>query len=589
MTSRLISLQNLCNLLPDIANNILHLYSRAAQFGSDHVPQIVYSETTIRLARLLSFVEASFGVLDDHSLRALVLNHAFRINKKSSEQRIIFLNKGDIAHFVYRAIPISMAEAYIETTDRLNILAGIASVLAFIGCHRKKGFILREFVTMLLPALVQSRKDSAAELGVHPAASLSALNLPGADKETGVFSQHDGSEFGVQNFLALICDVYGVVLSPVTGAKLMGSGPPIENELSDCDDASTITKRALNTSLRRCFGNPLLKLDVLRSCINICEALPDLGGILRFSSDLMRTAGSGIAPGPDTVDGFPSIPIEDQVRLTNNISRTVSAAKQLGFEHLEAEYWDEFLVRDIRILENNSFNAPLPRRIADLDLISVGGVSEKKGPFIFNPFSAKHETKNQESLLVANEEATFVLLLQNLYDVDLEIEWIRFDTTDIGMDAFVRGVVVGPYRTQKVHFPSIPRSVGPLKLSGCIAKIRGCRVRRFPLFKSPWRMQEDIKMKQIGLSASTVLVEYPLPSASEPARKLQAAAMTPPSPSVFEANVIGAQPTLVLKSISLHQSAIMLFEGETQKFAMTIHNVSDTPADLFLVSFPRLY
>lgn len=72
--NRIVSLQNLANLLPDLSNNILHLYNRAANITDEPVPQLAYSETVIRLARLLVVVRTRDGTLDDNALRSIVMN-----------------------------------------------------------------------------------------------------------------------------------------------------------------------------------------------------------------------------------------------------------------------------------------------------------------------------------------------------------------------------------------------------------------------------------------------------------------------------------------------------------------------------------
>ena len=591
--NRLVSLQNLCQLLPDLVNNILHLYVRAATFTADQVPQVAFSESTIRLSKLLTTIHASHGTLDDRGLQSVVLNvHEPQPHDTAPTYLASFPTKSEIAAVLFRALPNSASEKTLDTIDRLRILAGIASVLSSLGHHRKKAFISRELVYILLPALVQSRKESAAELGVHPAASLSSydLNGVGAGLEE-VFGRYGSSEHGARSFLALVCEVYGVVLSTSPGFKYAElkqdstQTDTIPEKVETLYTAEAVEARAVRHATLRSFGNQTLKLDVLRASINVCEALPDFRGVLQFSSDLLRTAGSGIVPASDTHDGSPSLSIEDQGRLSQNISRTVGAARQLGLDHVEAEYWDEFLVREIKILKSKHEKFPALHDKTHLAVPNELGIEKERSPFIYNPFLTKPGSL-AEDMLIAHEEATFIVTVQNLYDFDLDIEWIKLDSSGVLMDTMVRGVVIGPYRTQEIQLLGTPNASGSLSITGCTAKIKGCRERGFPTFKTPWKDKQDGKIKLLGLAAASIEKVRPVSVTSDPTRSQPRRLLKGPVSSKVVIKVIEFQPHLLLKGISLPQSAIMLLDGETRKFVVTLQNASSTvPVDLLLPTF----
>ena len=584
--NRLVSLQNLCSLLPDLVNNILHLYVRAATFTADQVPQIAFSESTIRFAKLLATVEYSHGTLDDRGLQAIVLNVD---NRKSSplpsSQLASFSTKADIAAVLLRALPSPGTERLLDIKDRVNILVGISSVLAKLGYHRKKAFLLRELMILLLPALVQSRKDSAAELGVHPAASLSSFDLAGQGIGLEeILGRSDGLDSGIQGFLALICEVYGVVLSENKDPQKAVGADDVTTDTLDPETVVSIADRALKHAAIRYFGDIKLKIDILRSCISLCEALPDLRGVLRFSGDLLRTAGSGTAPGAGG-GGSPILPAEDQARLLSNITRTVSAGKKLGLDHLEAEYWDEFMVRDVMITKVSPLKSP---KAQSRSLLDSSGNEVKEGPFIYNPFLSKPASGEMDLVLIAEEEAIFSVLCQNVYDFDIEIEWIRLDTSGVVIQTLAKSIIIGPCRTLLVQLAGRPKTSGKLVVNGCLAKVRGCRERRFPLFREHWNGIHERKLKTLARTIMKSAEERPSSSASAPGYGATPwpPDMSGPLASTFEVNVIEAQPNMVLKGMSLPQSAIMLVEGETRSFHITLANISPTtPVDLFLLSF----
>ncbi|MCJ1249902.1 hypothetical protein MMC30_007128 [Trapelia coarctata] len=594
--NRLVSLQNLCTLLPDLVNNILHLYVRAATFTADQLPQVAFSESTIRFAKLMAVIEKSHGTLDDAGLQAMVLNVENNSNTSLiPSQLAAFPSKADIAAVLLRALPTPAMDRLLDMKDRINILAGISSVLAKLGYHRKKAFILRELMIALLPALIQSRKDNAAEMGVHPAASLSSFDhISNIMDFEEIFGGNERSESGIQIFLTTMCEVYGVVLSPNPGLERIklvvsdGDAPrPEDAEPISLDDSNSVANRAVNEALIRSFGDLGLKIDVLRSCINTCEALPDLRGVLRFSSALLKTVGSGVAPGSEGGD-VPALPVEDQSRLFNSISRTTTAAKKLGLDDSEAEYWDEFLVRDIEVTRASSLMSPVSRGKSQLYATLPEGAQAKEGPFIYNPFVAKPSSAAAEPLLIAGEEAVFTVLCQNLYEFDMEIEWIKLDTTEVVVNYLAKNITIGPLRTHSVNIAGIPKSPGVLKIGGCIAKVKGCREKRFPIFRSQWKGLRETKVKTFCLPMAATTAERPVSttSTSEQLTSQRLPSTKAPVAVAFAINVIESQPNMVVKAVSLSQSAIMLLEGEVQRFNITLCNVSSsTPVDLLLLTF----
>ncbi|MCJ1433723.1 hypothetical protein MMC27_003087 [Xylographa pallens] len=593
--NRHVSLQNLCNLLPDLVNNILHLYVRAANFTADQLPQISYSESAIRFAKLLTIIENAHGSLDDQGLQLVVLNVDTTTKPTTIPSHLAsFPTKAEIAGVLLKALPSSAVETSLDAIDRVNILAGIASVLANLGYHRKKAFIMRELVIILLPALIQSRKDSAAELGVHPAASLSSYELTGNGKgfEEAFGSLH-GSVFSIQSFLTLMCKVYGVILS-AHAEMLMGTTASTSTNHIDQIDTSNIKPDSLQSVVgciiedagTRSFGDLSLKVDVLRLCINVCEALPDLPGVLRFSGDLLKTAASGIAAGPQSRDGSPALSMEDQARLLSNISRTISAARKFNISNADAEYWDDFLIREIEITKTSTLMSPSPRKMRQLDIGSTFSSDTKDSPFIYNPFGTKSDSAAIEPLLVVGEEATFSILCQNLFDFDLDIEWIRLDTNEGSIDTLTKNLMIGPYRTQLIQLLGVPQTSGVLRIAGCHVKVKGCRERRFPIFKDPWKSAGETKFKRLGLSLAVMTTERPTSSVSEAARSHRELGTRGPITHTLDIKVIGLQPNVVVKNTSLLQSAIMLLEGETKRFTMTLRNISNTtPVDILSLSF----
>ncbi|KAL3426978.1 hypothetical protein PVAG01_00487 [Phlyctema vagabunda] len=568
-SNRLVSLQNLAVLLPELLERILNLYKRAANNAGEALPQYSFSETVLRFSKLVSIMHLAGGNLDDDVLQFVVLGTPLGKQADLMPPRLnISPTRNEVVILLNRALPTSSSVDTLPLVDRTIILSGIAAVLGSLGYHRKKAMVIRELVSVLIPGLVQARKLGAAEMGVHPAAGLAALS--GGNGNThgaGALNLGEGDvENGIDAFLELLNRTYGVVSSKFI---------PTDQGDEDSDDAAVA--RILHNATIRSFGGNSLKMDVLRGCINICEALPDFHGVLRFTTDLLRTAGSGIAPGPHSEDASPAMSREEQVRLSTNISRTVNAAAKLGLKDLEAEYWDEFLVRGVELEAPPPSRTPIPHKrieITSSETVTTSPVN----PFIYNPFLRLPDATAVDRLLVAGESAGFKITLQNPYEFDVEIETIKLESDRADFKSFESKTIIGPYRTQILGLGGIPSKSGPLKITGCKIKVRGCRERRFPIFTEPWSPQVEIKIKATGQT----IVQKGTQVGGTP----RASSMIPPKITTLSLNVIEKQPVVVVKSSTLSQSALMILEGERQRFSITLQNMSyDTPVDWLLFSF----
>ena len=536
-----------------------------------------FSESVIRFATLLGIVRVSQCRLDDDCLRNVVDNSKPKKQTQTSPAHSDSFSTGaEIAALAFRATPTFDTEDFIEVMDRLSILSGIASVFDLLDFHRKKAFILRDLIIGLLPALVQSRKDNAAELGFHPAASLSVSDLMAGSIDGLGSSRLSGqTNGGISAFLDILCNVYGVIKTrngPFT--KSIGQ----ESITPETSDVSA-------QAIQRAFGNPTLKMDVLRWSINTCEALPDLEGMLRFSSYLLATASSGMAPGPESNDAYPTIPTEDQIRLMDTLFRASSTLKQLGATEFQAGYWDEFLIREVEVVTPSASDLPMSRSKRELQLASGSTAERRDGPFIYNPFASKSPAPTKEPILLLYEGATFMVLIQNLFDVNLEIDWLKLDVKEECLEASAKHLIIGPYRTQKVYLSGKAKTTGLIHISACIAKVKGCDPRSFSIFESAWKPLEDSKVKSLGLDALSRGNGRPISTSSDPFQMLSLSALRLPTPSSFTVNVIKNQPVVQVKPLALSQSTVMALLGQRRTIPITLLNTSDGHIDFLTISF----
>lgn len=583
-------LRNLQVLLPELLDRTLLLYSR---ISTEHLPPLPLAEATIRFAKMLTALHvAEDGKLGRAAFEMMVFGRVpdgVRSRTLTSSPRLtVTPSRPSIVALLFRAFPSSATEL-LTPVDRVVILSGIASVLGTLGYARKKAMVVRELVSVLVGGLVDARTRGAAEMGIHPAAGLLATQQQSVKRAHGAAAALDlgeaDVEHGIHAFLGMLCETYGIVGFDV---QPRGSGGAASDAgSSDAESDKAIIARIERQSAARSFGSRAAKLDVLRACINFSEALPDFHGVVRFSSDLLRTAGSGIAPGPRREDASPIISRDEQVRLAANISKTTNLALRMGLPGQlasgGAEYWDEFLVRGIALEPLEPARTPvaharslLPAAAAaatETAAAAASRTSQDVNPFIYNPFLKQPDKAAVEHTLIAGETAVFKVTVQNPFEIDVEVESLRLDSEGVEFESSMESAVIGPYRTQLLYVSGTPKAAGALKITGAIVKVRGCRERRFPIFVDPWAPDTSTKVKAIGLESLRLALSTPSPSAP---LKTEHLAM----------KVIAPQPLVAVKSTSLPQSSVMILAGERQTFSVTLQNLSRTvPADFVLFSF----
>jgi hypothetical protein len=565
------ALESLNALLPDLINMILNLYTRAANFAGESLPPLAFSECVIRFSKLLAAMNLSAGYIDNDTLQHLVQNTPHRQKPRLSVPRLsVHPTRNDIASMLFRALPGPTETSGIHPTDRVVVLAGITAVLSSLGLQRKKAMMMRDFIMSLVPGLVQARKVGAAEMGVHPAAGLASLNVASG----GAFALSEGEvESGIGEFLGLMGRIYGIPISKDAAQQsdVPASANTLPGSYSDHQTSQGVIEDILRVSSLRAFGSVGVKLEVIRMCLAFCEALPDLNGVVHFTALLLRMAGPGTAPRPNSTDVFVSLPRDEQVRLFSNISRTVSTATKLGLQLAETYYWDDFLIRGLFILEE-----PIPLRLTHHRSVELRATTGKDGPFLHNPWMKKPQSSVANPILVANEEYRFVIALQNPYDFELEVDSLRMATEGVDFVAVETHFFLGPYRTQKFQIAGVARGAGVMKIIGCHVKVVGCREQLFPIFPEPWKPTRESKLKRIGLKAC---LGAPASRPSSAVPHLTKSSPGPePKPESLTFNVIPEQPVVVVTNVSLPQSSLMILEGERKRFTVTIQNTSKTTA-----------
>lgn len=531
-------------VVPGLARKILTLL-RSPE-GSLELPFLVFAEASVRIAKLLAALNATNGELTHEKLRAFVIVEKEADSSRGTRLAGSFIDgskpfsKTAIAEVLTQALPFG-GDA-LATSDHIRLLAGVASAYSMIGFDRKKAMTIKEAVTKLTGALMQARKLGAAEMGIHPAASLSTDT--GVDTLLAIAAESNG----LTNLMTDVSSIYGASLFP-----------------SSRTDAPIFADT-------KTFGNPTIKFDILKALSGFCEAAPDPHGVLVMTAALLRAAGpnAAIDAAPEPV--MNAFSREEQMHLATVISRTVAVSKHLGLVDVQAVYWDPFLVRGVEVMQPAGHKAIIDRTKlngleASVDQLTPGN------PLLYDPNASRPGTAiKQTSVIVQDEPSQCVITLQNPYDIPVDIEDLSLVTDGIELTSQHEPITLGPLRFQRVSLMVHAASVGAAKIVGCRIKMQGCFPQVFPIVTKAWSARNSVTAKTTGLESR------PTYNDKNAKYDLKGLGIEPTDVPVA---VVENMPTLVLEFNPEVDSGVMLLEGEMYPLTMWLRNASMVSASVF--------
>ena len=532
------NLRKLSSGLMDLSKLILSLY-RSGE-GALELPFVPIAEATLRLTKLMVTIRNSSGQLNRNVVQRLFgmqgdENEAMTTPTRSTASASI--SKAAIAEMLAQAHPIS--DDGVPTVDQVAILSGMVSGYTMLDMKRKKASVVKDLMMKLTGALIQARKRGAAEMGIHPATSLSAD--AGADELFGIADAGDG----LHHLMAEVATIYGC--------------PSLESQTSTTHSTTFV-------------GSASLKLAIAKELVDFCEASPDPYGVLRLNCAILKWFGPNGAVESEASWTHSGLSKEDQIRSTTTIMRSLGVSKQLGLPSIQATYWDAFLVRGVDFVPPESAQALVIRSQLKAG-ITVLDQGTPGNPLLYDPsanrLSAEADAR-KTNVLVQNELSTCLVILQNPYEVPIEIESLHLVTEGVELKTTHNPIVLQPMRLQQVPLSVSPCSTGECKITGCRVKVTACAEQTFPIFAKPWAASPPTLLKNADRSGR--LSTQSLKDAWE---------STNPEHLTVAVNVVEAQPTLIVERSSLLDSKIMLLDGEEQEVKISLKNTSSISASVF--------
>jgi len=556
------SRQALLQVIPSVIDLILSLYAKLPYMIAGGFLRDVIIESRVRHINLLIAVQQAQGAWDRSILDALVLEGRPKdATVPKPVSRHLSLHRADLANSLFDAL--GDAQSGSNPAQLTCVMVAIASSLSRLELERKHAFHLRHLLHELAPRLIEARKVGAAEVGVHPAAGPLPLGNSALQRILPDMRSGAGA------LLALAANAYGACLPPV----------PHVRDRVDADMDTIVRRLEVWVSDHR-TGDVSLKLEMLRICISVCEALPDIPMGLHLTTCLLCTAKRIIAMPNQLSHATPLMSRDEQARLLDNVKKTVAAAARVGMNGLRAEYWDDFLVRDIQLLRPESTTELVAHRPSDLSLAADGPAEATRDPFIYNPF-AKANSTGTAPVIVAGEVTVFTVLLQNPLEVEIEIDTIHLIADGCDFEPSHHSATLAPFSLQTFLLSGKAARSGELHILGCRATVRNCYPQDYLTFRIAW--QPPLQIKQKGSSRGRGVGRPLHPSEEGP--KAHEPTVPEPIANVLKIKVMDPQPRLSIHPKTLTNPSIMLLEGEKKRFELEVQNKSEhVAADLVLLS-----
>ncbi|ODQ81901.1 hypothetical protein BABINDRAFT_160132 [Babjeviella inositovora NRRL Y-12698] len=294
------------------------------------------------------------------------------------------------------------------------------------------------------------------------------------------------------------------------------------------------------------FGWGTLHKPLLHMALATCVSLSQPSGVISFGSLLL----SRYLYAMDTTE---------QEEVFFLIKQAIHELKEPA-----CEYWDPFMLRNIRVLKHATNLATTKAPNSD-------------SPF-YNPFEKQ---ESAEKVLVQDDIAELLITVQNPFKFEIDLTLVEVLAEDpMSLETVLSfaqfSYAVAPESFSDIRLSVIPRAAGTLRITGIRAVVCGSMEQVFEI-SGDENVLRLAKIKSHGPNKSpgehdlsTHFEHLKLADArtSDDARVASVTVVT---------KVVSPQPTLSLEDVSVQNGWAMLLEGERFNFGVLFRNSSQTP------------
>ncbi|KAJ3920291.1 transport protein Trs120 or TRAPPC9 TRAPP II complex subunit-domain-containing protein [Lentinula edodes] len=389
--------------------------------------------------------------------------------------------------------------------ERVSVLEAIASTYSCLDYRRKESYILREVLGCILDLIVCGREEDA-----H-----TDMRLFGNKENVGIrLNESSDRNESILKLLKHVCKVLGVNLDAI---QILDDNNDPKNHLEADDDSDVY---------REPFGWPELQIGVVRESVAVAEALPDFLAVAQYALSSLKALQEFLEPG-------------DQYYLFNCCT--------LPFIRLPIEKPISALIS----------------RTSDSNAI----VKSSTDSFLYN--SGKMNATQGKPLVVQGELLEFVVIVQNAYVFDMELQSLSLSTCGVPFESNSISVII-PAR--------------------CIVRAPGGVAREFVLHLATEDEEERLAHKrsaalcEAGRFKYSGLDNFPWErtnsqsSGSKSSRSSKAMMF-------LECKVVPEQPLLRIRRTTVTHGAVMLYDGEMSSIHVTSENIAPLPIDFIRLAF----
>jgi len=533
----------LSSLAPELCRRILDIYIRGFINLTEVLSRYAFSESVIRLAKLMVYLRGTAGVLDAQVLKD-IMTASQPVNRRGVSLQSPGLGKVEIADFLFRAFPARTIPSPTASTDTISVLSGMSSILGLLGLTRKHAIVNKELLVAFVPAIQPSK---VLQSGAYVAGGSSFTGTDGSTLDVNALTSPD---LDMNTLMEVTGRAYALVQR--TGNVPESGDGPLTDLARD-----VVNDLMINANLRS-HGSFNMKLELLQLYSNVAETASDYQKVVQYTAAILQTVGPQAAPRMTELANQIHLPKEEQIRHFAKLTSSL----QHGLRPT-GSYWDSFLVRKVELLDPPLKRRLLARSATDLSLEKSSKSNVSVGPFLHDPFLKTQPVQATQVMLVANEDAEYVVTLQNLFDFEVIVESISLLSDDVLLVQNHSSATLLPCRLHKMILRARPTEKGTLRIIGCRLKIQGFREQDFLTFDMPWSPYANPKVGGSGITTAQD-IESDLHKAGAPV------------PTVGTYDVLNSQPLASIISTSLPQAMISILDGEAHRFTITVRNDSST-------------
>lgn len=530
-----------------ISSRVLHFYHLSTSDYENLVPDIVYVESILRIIKYMIVIYLSGSDSASKTLENIV--KASKISNPLVDNK--HFSKGDIMAEFDRIFSLQLID--LDIVDQCRIYCSLAASYTDLGLLRKRAFILRTLLVCVLPNLEQST-EALADL-------------------TSLTESKDRIS-SIREIFEYLFTIYNL---------------DKETESSKLD--------ASNNSQSNWTS---LQIQLIKLCLRITEAVKDYLFNLKLCTLLLTRYTH-------------CLPTDDQNKLKAKVDNLLYLSNRENL-NLISPYWDPFLVRNVKLISSKTKD----------ELVPFTEEATAKSSTTFEPPSTA-ALPGKEKLLIKDETYQLKVVLQNPFAFDLEINDFTIVTTGVQVQTLkhmikplgmvvsfsptaatrpannksrsvtktstpvlsvsyssTNSLVIPSNSTEQFLIAFKPLSQGDLVIQGFNIIIENCEEQYFQIIGNE-EFGHLLKLKAIGVDHKAVKTVKTLDTIKK--NLIENNVSDRATVKTLLLKVVNPQPSLSLTDILVTNGWIMLLEGETHPFSISLTNHSDVLINYLSFSF----